>query len=79
MPVFLHRNLAALAGVAAREPSRYAANALHVLDPGDGTYRVEATDGKRLAIVRGPCPQASYPALDAAFGGADKVLVPVEG
>ena len=41
--MFLPKNLAALAGVAAKEATRYSANALRVLDPGDGTYRVEVT------------------------------------
>jgi DNA polymerase III sliding clamp (beta) subunit (PCNA family) len=76
MPVFLPKNLAALANVAARDPSRFAVNALRVLDLG-GAYRVEATDGKKLAVVRGPCKEESYPALDVAFHGAAEVLVPV--
>jgi hypothetical protein len=75
MPVFLPKNLAALAGVAAKEATRYSANALRVLDLG-GAYRVEATDGKKLAVVRGPCPEASCPALDPDFGGANETLVP---
>jgi DNA polymerase III sliding clamp (beta) subunit (PCNA family) len=77
MPVFMPKNLAALANVAAKEATRYSANALHVIDLGD-TYRVEATDGKRLAVVRGPCPEAQYPVLDAVLGGAADVLVPAE-
>jgi DNA polymerase III sliding clamp (beta) subunit (PCNA family) len=75
MPVFLPKNLAALANVAARDAGRYAANALRVLDLG-GAYRVEATDGRRLAVVRGPVKEESYPALDAVSQGAEEVLVP---
>ena len=78
MPLYLPKNLAALANVAAKEATRYSADALHVLDL-DGTYRVEATDGKRLAVVRGPCPPAqNYPALQPAGQSAADVLVPVE-
>jgi hypothetical protein len=77
MPVFLPKNLAALAGVVAKEATRYSANALRVLDLG-GAYRVEATDGKKLVVVRGPCPEVSCPALDPDFGGANETLVPAE-
>ncbi len=76
MPVFLPKNLAALANVAAKEATRYSANALRVLDQ-SGAYRVEVTDGRRLAVVRGPCPVTQYPAMDAASQGAADVLVPV--
>jgi hypothetical protein len=72
MPVFLPKNLAALANVTARDAGRYAANALRVLDLG-GAYRVEATDGKRLAVVRGPAKEESYPALPNA--GTGELLV----
>ncbi len=77
MPVFLPRNLAALAGVVAKDATRFSVNALHVIDGGD-TYRVEATDGRRLAVVRGPAPEAQHPALDTAFGGAAEALVPAD-
>src|SRR5438128_7492809 len=53
MALYLPRNLAPLATVAATENPRYAVTGVRVLDPGDGTYRLKATDGKRLAIVRG--------------------------
>jgi DNA polymerase III sliding clamp (beta) subunit (PCNA family) len=77
MPVFLPKNLAHLANVAARDSARFAVNALRVHDLGRGSeYRVEATDGKRLAVVRGPCPQAQYPALPDGADTPD-VLVPV--
>jgi DNA polymerase III sliding clamp (beta) subunit (PCNA family) len=75
MPVFLPKNLAALAGVAAKEATRYSANALRVLDLG-GAYRVEATDGTKLVVVRGPCPESSSLALGPEYGGANEALVP---
>jgi hypothetical protein len=55
MLLFLPRNLAAVAKVAARDGSRFAMQTVRVADPGDGTFRVEATDGKMLMIARGPC------------------------
>ena len=78
MPLYLPRNLAALARVAERPDcnARYAVDAIRVLDPGDGTYRLEATDGKRLAIVRGQSADACYPALEATPDGAREVLIP---
>jgi hypothetical protein len=43
---------------------------VRVLDPEDGTYRLEATDGRRLAIVRGSClHEEDYPELDTAHRG----------
>lgn len=75
MPLFFPKNLAALAGIAPRDVGR-CPPALHVLDPGDGCYRVEVTDGKRLAIVCGPCAEEKDSALDPAFRGAAQILIP---
>jgi hypothetical protein len=76
MPVLLPRNLAALANIAAKDQGRFAVNALHVLAL-NGAYRVEATDGRRLAVVRGPCPEENCPALGESSGDAAEVLVPI--
>src|SRR5262249_47574803 len=47
-----------------------------VRDPGGGLYRAEATDSRLLAVVQGPVPHASYPALgEAADGGGAEALV----
>lgn len=71
------RNLAGLAALASRDGGRFALGALHVLDPDDGTYRVEVTDGRRLAVVRGPCPPTAVPAPDPDLPPAPACLVPV--
>jgi hypothetical protein len=77
MALYLPRNLAALATVAAKENPRYAVTGVRVLDPDDGTYRLEATDGRRLAIVRGSClPEQECPELQAAPNGATAAVVP---
>src|SRR5262245_52865879 len=55
MLLFLPRNLGAVAKVAARDGTRFAMQTVRVVDPGDGTFRAEATDGKVLMIARGPC------------------------
>jgi len=55
MTLYLPRNLGALAAITDKEPSRFATGGVRVIDCEDGSYRVEATDGRRLAIVRGPC------------------------
>jgi DNA polymerase III sliding clamp (beta) subunit (PCNA family) len=62
--LYLPRHLACLAALAARDPARYGPEAVRVRDPGGGLYRAEATDGRLLAILRGPIPDADYPALD---------------
>jgi hypothetical protein len=55
MLLFLPRNLGAVAKVAARDGARFAMQNVRVVDLDNGTYRVEATDGKILMIARGPC------------------------
>jgi len=80
MPLFLPKNLAALANVAARDPSRYAANALHVLDPGDGSYR----DYVRFYLPKTATVAGFNYSIDvgAGSGGLDNVAVahdPVDG
>lgn len=55
----LHRNLAGLASIASRENVRFATAAVHVIDQQNGLYRVEVTDGRRLAIVQGPAQEPS--------------------
>jgi hypothetical protein len=52
--IWLPRNLAALAAVAERRGERYALSGLRVVPCREDCYRVEATDGKRLAVVCGP-------------------------
>jgi DNA polymerase III sliding clamp (beta) subunit (PCNA family) len=76
VPLYLPRNLAALATVAARDCGRYSLAAVRVKDPGGGLYRAEATDGKVLAIVQGPAPEACYPALEERPDGDAEVLIP---
>jgi hypothetical protein len=53
MAVFLPRVAAHVVKAAAKDAHRYAMNGVQILDPGDGTYRLEATDGKRAVILRG--------------------------
>jgi hypothetical protein len=77
MPLYLPANLAALARLAPKENPRYRMDCLRVLDPADGTYRVDVTDGRRLAIVRGPVQSpAGYPAADEHPNGLSECLVP---
>jgi hypothetical protein len=78
MPLYFPKNIAGLAMLGSKNSTSYALGALRVIDPGDGTYRVEVTDGRRLAIVRGPCAKANYPALENATNGASQVLVSAE-
>lgn len=75
MPLFLPKNLASLAALAAKESTRFAMTAVRVLDLG-GAYRCEVTDGRRLMVVRGPSEAQDYPALEDAPNGAAEVLVP---
>jgi hypothetical protein len=75
VPIYLPRNLAVLATVAARDSGRYSLAAVRVRDFRDGLYRAEATDGKVLAVVQGPAPEACYPALEEKPDGDPEVLV----
>jgi DNA polymerase III sliding clamp (beta) subunit (PCNA family) len=78
MALYLPPNLAALARVAGAD-GRLALGCLRVVDLG-GAYRVEATDGRRLAIAQGESADLGYPPLAAVeeSGGGGAVLVPRE-
>jgi hypothetical protein len=77
MPVYLPANLAVLARLAPKESPRYRLDCVRVIDPGDGTYRVDVTDGRRLAIVRGSVQQAAYEAVESSADGTAEILVPL--
>src|SRR5262245_59166889 len=78
MPLYLPPNLAALAKVAGASP-RLALHGLRVVDLG-GAYRVEASDGRRLAVAQGQSTDRGYPPLDAVDEAPDHgpVLVPTD-
>ena len=76
MPVYLPRNLAGMVALASRSQGRYLTGSIRVRDPGNGLYRAEATDGRILAIVQGPIPEADYPALQGGGEGTAEMLVP---
>lgn len=52
MTLFIPKTLKALADLTA-ESGRYALAGIRVIDPGNGGYRLEATDGRRLLIAHG--------------------------
>jgi hypothetical protein len=75
MPLSLPKALGALALLAPRLTGR-CPPAVRVLDPGDGTFRAEVTDGRRLLICRGPsvpgdAPGGPGPASDLLIPAAD--------
>src|SRR5262249_45920306 len=58
------------------EQSRYALAVVRIRDPGSGSYRAEATDGKALAIVQGlNAPDACYPLLEELPDSPPELLV----
>jgi hypothetical protein len=68
-------NVAALAKLAAAENPRYALMAVLVSEQ-DNLYQVEATDGRRLGVVRGPGGgQERHPRLADAPNGATEALI----
>jgi len=56
--IYLHRNLKGLATIASKDSARYALSYVKLCAVGNG-YRVEATDGRRLAIVQGVFPSVA--------------------
>ena len=51
--LYLPPCLGSLSALAARESPRYAVTCLRVFEYAEDRYRIEATDGRRLLIVRG--------------------------
>jgi hypothetical protein len=78
MSVYFPRNVAKLAKLASTSPGRYALGCVRVQAPGDGTYRIEATDGRVLGVVRGPSLDVSYPAVEEAPNGVQEALIPAK-
>jgi hypothetical protein len=71
-------NVAALAKLAAAENPRYALMAVLVSEQGP-LYQVEATDGRRLGVVRGPGGSAPrHPRLTDVPNGATEALIPAK-
>jgi hypothetical protein len=66
----LPRNLSRLARLAPKDNPRYAVHCLKVYDPGDETYRVEVTDGRVAAVVRGICPESPPEQPEGTLGEA---------
>jgi hypothetical protein len=76
MAVFLPPCVAAVSKAAARDVGRYSMTGVRVVDPGDGTYRLEATDGRRLAIIRGCSDdKVVYPPLAEVPNGLPEALI----
>lgn len=76
MAMFLPPLAAHLAKVAAKDVGRYAMTGIRVVDPGNGTYRLEATDGRRAAILRG---NSLSPDLVPELPQADESALASEG
>jgi hypothetical protein len=70
--------VAKLAKLASTSPGRYALGCVRVQAAGDGTYRVEATDGRVLGVVRGHSLDTSYPAVEEAPNGVPEALIPAK-
>lgn len=52
--LFLPRSAAAVAALAAGQDTRYAVSCVRLREMADSWWRLDATDGRALAIVRGP-------------------------
>jgi hypothetical protein len=76
--VYFPRNVAKLAKLASTSPGRYALSCVRVQAAGDGTYRVEATDGRVLGVVRGQSLDVTYPAVEEAPNCAHEALIPAK-
>src|SRR5205814_5284225 len=58
--LYLPATLGPLARCAADDQGRYTMNGVQVGDPGDGTFRCAVTDGRRLLVARGVCPERGH-------------------
>src|SRR5436305_15109462 len=74
--LYLPACLGSLARLAAKENPRYAVDSLRVFEFAEGRFRVDATDGRRLGVVRGCGQEAAYAALADADDDATELLIP---
>jgi hypothetical protein len=80
-PLYLPRSVASILPFAAKEAGRYAAmtgvRVCRFADKDGHYFKVEATDGKRAVILRGPCkmPAVDHDALINAPNGVHEALV----
>jgi hypothetical protein len=73
--LLLHPNLGPLAKIAAG-PAARAPEGVRVIDPGDMTYRLEVTDGRKLAIVRAECPDPKEAPPELPGCGPGALVIP---
>jgi hypothetical protein len=56
MALYLPGALGPIARLCSSDNGRYSMSGVRVVDPNDGTFRCEVTDGRSLLIARGVCP-----------------------
>ena len=81
--LLIPNKLGAIAKIAAKEAHpRYGVSGVKVMSYGDGTYRAEATDTRRLIICTGPAESAEdypvIPALASAPNGKIEGIIPAK-
>jgi DNA polymerase III sliding clamp (beta) subunit (PCNA family) len=77
--IFLPKHTAQVAAICGDEGGRYSLQGVHVLEYEGGHYRVEASDGHYVGIVRGVSEAVEPPAgLRDAANGCYDYIVPME-
>lgn len=74
----LPRPLSALARLCPRESPRYALTALKIAAYDGGAFRVDATDGRYLGIVRGNSEAVAHDCLNEVPDEATEALIPAD-
>lgn len=78
MLVYLPGNLGVLIKSAAQTPTKWEATTGIKVVSKDGTYRVEATDGRRLVAVQGPNEDKQWPNMEECVGWEGEAIVPAD-
>jgi hypothetical protein len=76
--IVLPKRFAGLFKLAGEHDARYSLRGLRLLEYAGDCYRIEVTDGRRLAIVRGPSEELNGLDLSDAPGGIYDFFVPTE-
>ena len=73
--IFIPKAASGMCALASKDAARYALNHLRVREVAGERFHLEATDGKRLAILRGPCLPTPQEVLAAGAHASPETIL----